>query len=97
MSTLVSNRGGTNRRFPITPQLFPDLPGTTRGAELIGPLVFIELELRDQPARPREGLLANFAAPPTKRVELLAAQILQFLQACHRSLFLKIVRHPHQE
>ena len=52
-----SNRvfGGKDDRFPQTQTLFPNLPGFARGAELIGPQAFIELDTRDQPGKPRSG------------------------------------------
>jgi outer membrane protein assembly factor BamA len=57
-----SNRvfGGTDSRFRETQEVFPDLPGFARGAEMIGPLAFVELDTRDQPSRPRKGTFTSF-------------------------------------
>lgn len=59
-----SNRvfGGTDDRFRETQQVFPDLPGFSRGAEMIGPLAFVELDTRDQPNRPRKGTFTSLTA-----------------------------------
>jgi hypothetical protein len=54
--------GGTDRRFRQTQQLFPNLPGLARGAELIGPQAFVEVDARDQPGKPRRGAFLSFVA-----------------------------------
>ena len=53
---------GQDPRFAKTPQLFPTLPGLTRGASLLSPQVFAELDLRDNPGNARKGAYANFVA-----------------------------------
>jgi hypothetical protein len=53
---------GTDRRFRTTPELFPDLPGLARGAKLIGPLAFVELDTRDKPGNPRKGTFTTLSA-----------------------------------
>ncbi len=53
---------GQDNRFAKTPQLFPTLPGLTRGASLLSPQVFAEFDKRDNPGNPTKGVYANFTA-----------------------------------
>ncbi|HEX4945921.1 MAG TPA: BamA/TamA family outer membrane protein, partial [Blastocatellia bacterium] len=51
---------GKDNRFAKTPQLFPTLPGLTRGATLLSPQAFLELDKRDNPTNATKGVFANF-------------------------------------
>ena len=53
---------GQDNRFAKTPQLFPTLPGLTRGASLLSPQAFVELDVRDNPGNATKGVYANFTA-----------------------------------
>lgn len=53
---------GQDRRFAKTPQLFPTLPGIARGASLLSPQLFLELDQRDNPNNPTKGVFANLTA-----------------------------------
>ena len=53
---------GQDNRFAKTPQLFPTLPGLTRGASLLSPQLFVELDKRDKPGGATKGVYANFTA-----------------------------------
>lgn len=51
---------GQDPRFAKTPQLFPTLPGLTRGASLISPQLFAEFDKRDNPGNASKGVYAHF-------------------------------------
>ncbi len=51
---------GQDNRFAKTPQLFPTLPGLTRGASLLSPQVFAEFDKRDNPGNASKGVYAHF-------------------------------------
>jgi hypothetical protein len=53
---------GQDNRFAKTPKLFPTLPGLARGATLLSPQAFLELDLRDSVGNPTKGVFANFTA-----------------------------------
>jgi Omp85 superfamily domain len=53
---------GQDNRFAKTPQLFPTLPGLARGASLLSPQVFLELDKRNEPSKPTKGVYASFVA-----------------------------------
>lgn len=53
---------GQDNRFAKTPKLFPTLPGLTRGASLLSPQAFAELDLRNNPGNATKGVYANFTA-----------------------------------
>ncbi|MFN7930351.1 MAG: BamA/TamA family outer membrane protein [Blastocatellia bacterium] len=53
---------GHDDRLAKTPKLFPTLPGIARGASLLSPQAFIELDKRDRPGDPTKGLFASFMA-----------------------------------
>ncbi len=53
---------GQDKRYVKTPRVFPALPGVARGASLLSPQVFIELDERDNPNHTTKGVFANFTA-----------------------------------
>jgi hypothetical protein len=53
---------GQDNRFAKTPKLFPTLPALARGATLLSPQAFIELDKRDSVGNPTKGVFANFTA-----------------------------------
>ena len=53
---------GQDPRLAKTPQLFPTLPGLARGASLLSPQVFVELDKRNNPGNASKGVYANFTA-----------------------------------
>ncbi len=53
---------GEDSRFAKTSQLFPMLPGLARGASLLSPQLFVELDKRNEPSKPSKGVYANFVA-----------------------------------